>query len=69
MSGTARSGGGEGSASGASAAERCALAESFLRASTANGRFDQAALSQLRRVRSCGGRGCLPRAHAQLTRS
>lgn len=53
MSGTARSGGGEGSA-GASAAERCALAESFLRASTANGRFDQAALSQLRRVRSCG---------------
>ena len=41
--------GGGGAATAPTAEERCALAVAFLRASAANGRFDQVALSQLRR--------------------
>lgn len=50
-SGGERGGSGSGSSSSApTAEERCALAAAFLRASAANGRFDQVALSQLRRA-------------------
>jgi hypothetical protein len=54
--------GGSGSSSSSSSAptpeERCALAVAFLRASARNGRFDQVALSQLRRatLQSCACR-------------
>ena len=55
-------GGGEGDG-GPTSAERCALAAAFLRASAANGRFDQRALADLWCVRD---RRCVPlrRAHA-----